>query len=159
MAYGHAFRDVIYYHFPHVVIRVRNRYAECSFFVGQQSQRLSVHVHFMPHYGDHRWIPLTKARDAELWCFLWSAPEHKLLNKQSRRRRFETPSRSPRRHCLMKYRYVAFLICKISDSIAVFAFYWFHLCPLGDVLASPRNRLIQFKYDLLLYQWGSDTKM
>ena len=25
--------------------------------------------------GD-RWIPLTKASDAELWCFLWSAPEH-----------------------------------------------------------------------------------
>ena len=24
--------------------------------------------------GD-RWIPLTKASDAELWCFLWSAPE------------------------------------------------------------------------------------
>ena len=24
--------------------------------------------------GD-RWIPLTKARDAELWCFRWSAPE------------------------------------------------------------------------------------
>ena len=22
-----------------------------------------------------RWIPLTKASDAELWCFLWSAPE------------------------------------------------------------------------------------
>ena len=22
----------------------------------------------------HRWIPLTKASDAELWCFLWSAP-------------------------------------------------------------------------------------
>ena len=22
----------------------------------------------------HRWIPRTKARDAELWCFLWSAP-------------------------------------------------------------------------------------
>ena len=21
------------------------------------------------------WIPLTKASDAELWCFLWSAPE------------------------------------------------------------------------------------
>ena len=30
-------------------------------------------------YGEltgHRWIPLTKASDAELWCFLWSAPEH-----------------------------------------------------------------------------------
>ena len=22
----------------------------------------------------HRWIPFTKASDAELWCFLWSAP-------------------------------------------------------------------------------------
>ena len=30
-----------------------------------------------PMWGEftgHRWIPLTKARDAELWCFLWSAP-------------------------------------------------------------------------------------
>ena len=24
--------------------------------------------------GD-RWIPLTKASDAKLWCFLWSTPE------------------------------------------------------------------------------------
>ena len=23
----------------------------------------------------HRWIPLTKVNDAELWYFLWSAPE------------------------------------------------------------------------------------
>ena len=23
----------------------------------------------------HRWIPLTKLSDAELWCFIWSAPE------------------------------------------------------------------------------------
>ena len=37
--------------------------------------------HF-PHYWPfvwgipgHRWIPLIKASDAELWCFLWSAPE------------------------------------------------------------------------------------
>ena len=31
-----------------------------------------------PLYGEfigHRWIPHTKASDAELWCFLWSAPE------------------------------------------------------------------------------------
>ena len=25
--------------------------------------------------ADHRWIPLTKTSDAELWYFLWSAPE------------------------------------------------------------------------------------
>ena len=24
---------------------------------------------------DDRWIPITKASDAELWCFVWSAPE------------------------------------------------------------------------------------
>ena len=31
-----------------------------------------------PLYGEftgHRWSPRTKASDAELWCFLWSAPE------------------------------------------------------------------------------------
>ena len=30
-----------------------------------------------PLFGEftgHRWIPRTKAIDAELWCFLWSAP-------------------------------------------------------------------------------------
>ena len=25
-------------------------------------------------FTGHRWIPRTKANDAELWCFLWSAP-------------------------------------------------------------------------------------
>ena len=36
---------------------------------------------YFPRYwpfvrGIHQWIPLTKASKAELWCFLWSAPEH-----------------------------------------------------------------------------------
>ena len=26
-------------------------------------------------FTGHRWIPLTKASDAELWYFLWCAPE------------------------------------------------------------------------------------
>ena len=26
-------------------------------------------------FSGHRWIPLTKESDPELWCFLWSAPE------------------------------------------------------------------------------------
>ena len=26
-------------------------------------------------FAGHRLIPLTKASDAKLWCFLWSAPE------------------------------------------------------------------------------------
>ena len=31
--------------------------------------------HLCMDFTGHRWIPLTKASDAELWCFLWSAPE------------------------------------------------------------------------------------
>ena len=41
-----------------------------------------------PLWGEftgHRWIPLTNASDAKLWCFLWSAPA------QTVGRTFETP--------------------------------------------------------------------
>ena len=50
----------------------------------------------------HRWIPLTKTWDAELWCLLWSAL-NKRLSKQTRRRWFETALCSLWRHsnCLL----------------------------------------------------------
>ena len=47
-------------------------------------------------FTGERWIPLTKASAAELWCFLSSAPEE--TSKQSIRRWFETPSPSLWRH-------------------------------------------------------------
>ena len=31
--------------------------------------------HLCGEFTGHRWIPRTKASDAELWCFLWSASE------------------------------------------------------------------------------------
>ena len=31
--------------------------------------------HFCGEFTDDRWIPRTKVSYAELWCFLWSAPE------------------------------------------------------------------------------------
>ena len=37
-----------------------------------------------PLWGEstgHRWIPLTKAGDAELWCFLWSAPPEQTVQQ------------------------------------------------------------------------------
>ena len=40
-------------------------------------------------FTGHQWIPPTKAIDAKLWCFLWSAPEWMI----------ETPSRSLWRKC------------------------------------------------------------
>ena len=30
--------------------------------------------HLCGEFTGHRWIPSTKASDAEVWCFLWSAP-------------------------------------------------------------------------------------
>ena len=45
-----------------------------------------------------RWISLTKASDAEFWCFL-SLRLNKHLSKQSRRMWFETPLCSLWRHC------------------------------------------------------------
>ena len=50
-------------------------------------------------FTGHRWIPRTKASDAELWCFLWSASEKKRLSKQSWGCWFETLSRLLWRHC------------------------------------------------------------
>ena len=34
--------------------------------------------HLCGEFTGLRWIPHTKASDAELWCFLWSAPEQTL---------------------------------------------------------------------------------
>ena len=51
-------------------------------------------------FTGHRWIPLTKASDAELWYFLWSRL-NKRLSKQSWGWWFDTPSRSLWRHCNM----------------------------------------------------------
>ena len=45
-------------------------------------------IHWSPEESPY------KKYDAELWCFLWSGSE-KRSNKESRRRWFETPSRSP----------------------------------------------------------------
>ena len=53
---------------------------------------------FVKGIPGHRWIPLTKASDAELWFFFYLRL-NKRFSKQSRRRRFETPSRSFWRHC------------------------------------------------------------
>ena len=34
--------------------------------------------HWCGEFNFHRWVPRTKASDAELWCFLWSAPAKRL---------------------------------------------------------------------------------
>ena len=70
-----------------------------------------------PLWGEstgHRWIPLTKASDAELWCFLWPRLT-KWLSKQSRRRWFEIQSHSLWRHCYVR-RNISTCICMVCHS-------------------------------------------
>ena len=49
-------------------------------------------------FTGHRWIPLTKASDTELW-FFFDPHLNEPLNKQSRHRWFDTLSRPLWRHC------------------------------------------------------------
>ena len=39
-----------------------------------KGNNLRVTGHLWGEFTGHRWIPLTKASDAELWCFLWATP-------------------------------------------------------------------------------------
>ena len=78
-----------------------------------------VTVPFWGKSNGHRWIPLTKAIDTELWCFLWSVP-HKWLSKQSRRRWFETPLRYLWRHCKENRVYILWAVMlwvQCSDNV------------------------------------------
>ena len=54
--------------------------------------------HLCGEFTSHRWIPFTKASDAELDVF-FDLCLYKRLSKQSRRRWFETSSRSLWCHC------------------------------------------------------------
>ena len=67
---------------PHGVIRpqrVNSHHAELSWENMMTSSSENIFRVTGPHlcgeFTGHRWIPLTKASDAEFWCFLWSAPE------------------------------------------------------------------------------------
>ena len=56
-----------------------------------------------PLWGEstgHRWVPLTKASAAELWCFIWSTPEKKKKKKNGRVNNREAGDlRRHRAHC------------------------------------------------------------
>ena len=83
----------------------------------------------------HRWSPLTKASDAELWCFFFDLRLNKRLSKQSRRRWFETPLRSLWRHynaCEMFSLFCLICLGWIYDNIpGILMFYYVHLSKTG----------------------------
>ena len=62
------------------ILKYRNahhRLRLSGFFIMTSSNGNNFRVTGLPcgEYTGHRWIPRTKASNAELWCFLWSAPE------------------------------------------------------------------------------------
>ena len=61
-----------------------------------QMETFSVTGPLCREFTDHRWIPLTKASDAELWYFLWPAP---WINSWVKAWWCETQSHSLGRHC------------------------------------------------------------
>ena len=63
-------------------------------------------------FTGHRWIPLTKARNAELWCFFGIRLNNR-LSKQSWGWWFETPSRSLLRH-YNEFITKTFIVCMLS---------------------------------------------
>ena len=95
----------------------------------------------------------TKASDAELWCFLWSAPEQK-VHCQSRRRWFESRSlwghcnaRTEKLECFVlchdkKYRVRNFVSWIYRGCIAMTANKWVSVTSsdLHFVLFAPSNR-------------------
>ena len=46
----------------------------CVMMTSSKRISLSVTGLLCGKFSGHRWIPHTKASDAKLWCFLWSAP-------------------------------------------------------------------------------------
>ena len=64
-----------------VIWRCRNgpRYQKLwclhSMMTSSNGNMFRVTGHLCGEFTGDRWIPRTKASDAELWCFLWSAPE------------------------------------------------------------------------------------
>ena len=70
-------------------------------------------------FTGHRWIPLTKLSDAELWCFLWSAPEP--TPKQTMGTRGDLSSRWLWRHCNGA---IALESCNFSKWLNIFVSMW-----------------------------------
>ena len=95
---------------------------------------------FVPEVTGDRWIPLKNARDAELWCFLWSAPQ------QTAEQTIETP-----------------VTWDASALIMMSLWWWWQpsLQPATSKLAS-RQLAFQCTYILLNFHWalayGSDFK-
>ena len=75
--------------------------------------------HLCGEFTGHRWIPHTKASDAELWCFFDLRP-NKRLSKQSWVWWFKTPLCPLWRHCNDQYTFM-YSTCYNNNTTAIVA--------------------------------------
>ena len=57
-----------------LILRVSNLESRETMMTSSNGKNFRVTGPLCGKFTGHRWIPRTKASDAELWCFLWSAP-------------------------------------------------------------------------------------
>ena len=111
--------------------------------------------------GPRRIIPLTKASDAELCYFLWSAPEQTVY---SRLRRFETLLRSLWRHCNVLHSFNHswvlglalhnnFIIKPINSGKHLNAFSHYNDTIMTTVASQITRQIIEFRDDVMKWTW------
>ena len=61
--------------FPFRQLQCSPRNEVCPMMTSLNGNTFRVNGPLCGEFTGHRWIPRTKASDADLWCFLWSAPE------------------------------------------------------------------------------------
>ena len=80
-----SLRRVSGYHLtysPQVAQHAESRPYEYLMMTPSNGSIFRVTGHLYGEFTGPRWIPCTKASDAELWCFLWSASEYGWVNNR-----------------------------------------------------------------------------
>ena len=110
--------------------------------------------------GIHRWIPLTKASDAMLWCFLWSALEQTVIRDAG----------DLRRHCahcevtatvfwMFRARFLSLALSKFSANYRTGYFTEARIVMRLWTGSSMVRVLSLPKPMLIYYQWGHPGKI
>ena len=67
--------EIANFDFPHHAVALQRFRSYQLMMASSNGNIFRATGHLCGEFTGPRWIPCTKASDAELWCFLWSAPE------------------------------------------------------------------------------------
>ena len=75
--YGNSFGCALFCWWQSQFIALDKINTKASMMTSSNGNIFRVTGHLCGEFTGPRWIPRTKASDAELWCFLWSAPNNR----------------------------------------------------------------------------------